>query len=129
MGGSMAGGGVLLLRARSQEPAPAKPGASGPKRCRGFLHADGYAGFRSLYTPAPTNGIARGQPPRLPGIRSGPGEKYHNFLACRGEDRPADATQMRAAANMVKRVDEDSLSVEPSSSVVFDIVETTFCPR
>jgi hypothetical protein len=48
--------------------------------------------------------------------------------AC-GEDRPADATQMRAAANMVKRVDEDSLSVEPSSSVVFDIVETTFCPR
>jgi len=28
-------------------------------QCRGFLHADGYAGFQSLYVPNPTTGIAR----------------------------------------------------------------------
>jgi transposase len=28
-------------------------------QCRGFLHADGYAGFQSLYTPDPMTGIAR----------------------------------------------------------------------
>jgi transposase len=28
-------------------------------QCRGFLHADGYAGFQSLYTPDPMIGIAR----------------------------------------------------------------------
>jgi transposase len=29
------------------------------KDCRGFLHADGYAGFNSLYEPGPTTGDAR----------------------------------------------------------------------
>jgi transposase len=28
-------------------------------QCRGFLHADGYAGFQSLYMPDPMTGIAR----------------------------------------------------------------------
>jgi transposase len=28
-------------------------------QCRGFLHADGYAGFQNLYMPDPTTGIAR----------------------------------------------------------------------